>query len=247
MTLEKCRMLNHDTSVAATMSTTQRYCRLLTRLRQSWCTVLTVMVFTTAVVPGESSSPSDCRIIPDLETTFTLKPQREWTGDGVGTRYIASNHKTGTLFAQCLCDVVSKPKSHGGAEIPCLAGSLNRTTHIQHTSSQGLTSSNFCINMVRNPFVMVHSGVQYHASTTNPHEKWLYHRPLDHTSFGVKPALLRYDAWCFDDKTPLNTTLNYQETMQVGSVLDLLHTRALNVASDAGVMRVCVCPYFCCS
>ena len=72
-------------------------------------------------------------------------------------RWIASNHKTGTEFSKCLIDLLD------GVNIQLKQGSRH--------ASDGFSSEAFQINMVRDPFTLVHSGYNYHRSTKEA-ERW---------------------------------------------------------------------------
>ncbi len=100
-----------------------------------------------------SSSLGDCHVISGLATLSVEKAQSGCehfhTNESNQTRFVTSNHKTGTDFSDCVCRVLLR--NHG---VPC------KTTYFHHTSGQGLTSNHFCVNMIRDVFEMVYSGMQ---------------------------------------------------------------------------------------
>jgi len=126
----------------------------------------------------------------------------------VSTRYIASNHKTGSFFARCLCQAMGSAK--GAAVAPC-----NLVT--MHTAGQGLYSHAWSINMVRDPFVVIHSGYEYHLKTTEP---WAI-GPIDAgqaRTFGVPQALESYRRWKCSAMRFANASLeehSYQTILRV--------------------------------
>ena len=75
-------------------------------------------------------------------------------------RYITTNHKTGTLMSRCLVRVLAE----AGIRL-----------HPGDTHTWGFPSINSPdmrqINLVRNPFVLVHSGYMYHRGTEDA-ERW---------------------------------------------------------------------------
>ena len=172
-----------------------------------------------AAGPATANDDDDnnCLIIPGVNTMLqhintTIFTPRKF--DPL-RRYVTANHKTGTFFAQCLCGVV---EAEHGDEAHCAAGGYHGFMGMQHTHGLGITTDSFSVNLVRNPFVMVHSGVEYHSSTTNKHEGWLFKR-AKHMNFGVGKALALYDAWCkpgkMDVKDVQKQPHSYQNILQV--------------------------------
>ena len=160
-------------------------------------------------VAAVTAGTESCEQIPDL-AKYLNRTATIYKGDGRGTRYIATNHKTGTLLAQCLCKLVVKHKSQ-----KCHTGGFPlQEQQMQHSDGVGMTTTNFAVNMVRNPFVMVHSGTQYHSTTTNKREGWLFHAPAPLKN-GLPEALAAYQAWCKPGKTPVDTSQNYQTILKV--------------------------------
>ncbi len=111
---------------------------------------------------------SNCRPFTNLASLLLDGPVEHWRGDGSNatpTRFVLANHKSGSMFSRCVCDVV---RTAGG--VPCVAphdhgsndsnGSNMPAPPVQHTRGKGISSTHFCVNMVRNPFVMVHSGMK---------------------------------------------------------------------------------------
>lgn len=158
-----------------------------------------------------------CLTIPSVAAIAGTKHrENHWTARRAGERYIAANHKTGSLLAICTCRFVdSKHQS------TCLTGGYPAGHFpFQHSVGQAIVDTNFCVNFVRNPFVMVHSGMVYHKTTNNPHEGWLHKDPLKSHPAGVGSAVKAFANWCMPSKTPLtNASMTYQEIMQVGTLL----------------------------
>ncbi len=96
-----------------------------------------------------ASSPQACRVITGLFRVLQAhRLDDNWhTNKSHDTRVIAANHKTGTDFAKCVCSVLQKVHN-----VPCL--------RVNHKAGEGLTSDHFSVNMIRNPFEMVISGMQ---------------------------------------------------------------------------------------
>ena len=66
---------------------------------------------------------------------------------------------------------------------------------------------------------MVHSGEEYHRTTTNQNEHWLLHGILAHTNErGLREAKQAYAKWCKlgGDKPALNMSKTYQGALKVG-------------------------------
>ena len=161
-----------------------------------------------------------CLRVDGLARNF-LTPAKPFTGDGGATRYVTANHKTGTYLAQCLCGVLTEEASTTDAAIPCEAGGFqHKSMGLQHTQGKGITSTNFCLNMVRNPFIMVHSGLEYHQSTHIPGEHWLY-KPLEGpnatTAKGMQSALQDFKNLCRPGQSVIDDTLSYQDNLKVGA------------------------------
>jgi hypothetical protein len=75
--------------------------------------------------------------------------------------------QTGTGLAQCVCSTLDVPcRAGGGGKKYALAG-------LQHTTGLGMDPRHFTLNLVRNPFEMVVSGLHYHRTTAHPLEAWL--------------------------------------------------------------------------
>lgn len=75
-------------------------------------------------------------------------------------RVITTNHKTGTVLAKCLVHVLTQ------AGIKLVRADIH-TWGFTSTSSPDVRQ----INLVRNPFVLVHSGYMYHRGTSSA-EAW---------------------------------------------------------------------------
>lgn len=179
-----------------------------------------------APASNAAETTDSCLVIPGMKTKVSSVASTHYHDFSNGTRYVTCNHKTGTLFAQCLCKVMESQFDH-----VCAAGGYPRGHNMgmQHTSGIGIATHNFGVNLVRNPFVMVHSGMSYHSTTNNRGEGWLFlQTPIEKRSqFGVSHAVAKYNSWCLPGKAELNTTNNYQDIIKV--------------AGSAGVcLRVCV-------
>ena len=90
-------------------------------------------------------------------------------------RFIASNHKTGTWLSACLAKTIT---DHGEKRCAGVEGRCGDGVRVQRLSgaypghvSGGYVSTAWQVNMIRSPFVLVHSGYNYHRSTPRP-EPW---------------------------------------------------------------------------
>ena len=196
--------------------------RRLTLAFSVFCFVLASFAVDTVVAKFDPSAvvlplaATSCTTFHNLdEVLLGKKLYRQKKGyPNATTRYVTCNHKTGTIFAQCLCGVVE----HESPGVPCAAGGYEHAfMGLQHTQGKGMTTTSFGINLIRNPFVMVHSGMQYHMTTTNHHEGWLFNGgPIEKRRFATQPAITMYQAWCKPDKAKLPLDKNYQQMLQVG-------------------------------
>ena len=168
------------------------------------------------VVVGGGHSDGVCLTMTGLKAVLASSKVTPCRGFTPTTRYVTCNHKTGTLFAQCLCGVVE----NNYEDVRCVAGGYPKSHNMgmQHSHGFGISQRNFGVNLVRNPFVMVHSGMSYHRTTRNKGEGWLFEKkPIEErTRFGVARAAELYSDWCVPGKTELNTSLNFQQIMNVG-------------------------------
>jgi len=101
---------------------------------------------------GPTSSP--CQTV--LTAPFTVPPESApFTG-----RHVSANHKTGTILSECLVRVLA----HAGVQL---------NVSDAHTWGLGALSSPDAlhVNLVRNPFVLVHSGYSYHRNNLKA-EAW---------------------------------------------------------------------------
>ena len=101
---------------------------------------------------GPTSSP--CQTV--LTAPFTVPPESApLTG-----RHVSANHKTGTVLLECFARVLA----HAGIQL---------NVSDAHTWGFGALSSPDAlhVNLVRNPFILVHSGYSYHRNNLKA-EAW---------------------------------------------------------------------------
>ena len=132
---------------------------------------------------------ADCTTIyPVLELPDTPNKLKSEDRFIDSVRTIAANHKTGTFFGQCLCTVLGRDYC--------------KLTAI-HTTGKNFGSNLLSINMVRNPFVLVHSGYEYHLRAPEVWTTKPFHQRKP-TGVGANYAITTYEQWCDADKIPLH-------------------------------------------
>ena len=177
--------------------------------------------------PKNNATRSACHPPRGFDKAFSAAAD-PFTADGNGSRYVAANHKTGTFFAQCLCGALMNPNGTASAT-SCKAGGFpfGANKGMQHSRGIGITADAFCINVVRNPFVMVHSGMEYHNTTDNRHEVWL-HWPVarerhEKLNRGLIAAATSYNKLCWPERHGITTSRSYQHNLKVVVTQHALH------------------------
>ncbi len=111
---------------------------------------------------GVGLEPGEAHILRQSAPTCTLGEEPALSmGDNGGDRpgrFANANHKTGTVLSLCLAKVVRQ------------AVSVN--VHVNEHVSHGFSVDAWAVNMVRNVFVLVHSGYEYHKNPATD-EPWL--------------------------------------------------------------------------
>ena len=115
-----------------------------------------------------------------------------------GGRYVACNHKTGTVMLRCLASVTQK---HG------------ITVHqISHSTGHWYNNSAHQLNMMRSPFVLVDSGHSYHMDCG---EGWT-HGSLSGGSgsaTGAQTAYHSWKDWCEDPHFQIDGNKSYAQAL----------------------------------
>lgn len=174
------------------------------------------------------SAGSSCRQMPIAPVALN-RP----TPDGIPDvnrdatgRYISANHKTGTALSLCLVRVLAAE----GIQL-----------HRASMHTWGYFSLKYpntrLINMVRNPFILVHSGYLYHRGTTRPEswtlEKFSYmSQPYgafnrEHTNGVSQGALAAVNAFRTCSRTTISENATYREALNTLSLSDGLLLESL--------------------
>lgn len=192
--------------------------------------------------PTNNATKATCHPPNGFDKAFNAAPE-PFAADGNGSRYVAANHKTGTFFAQCLCGALMSPENGHPSSISCKAGGFpfGANKGMQHSRGIGITADAFCINVVRNPFVMVHSGMEYHKTTDNRHEVWL-HWPIgrerrENLKRGLIASVASFNKLCWPERHGIATSRSYQHNLKV---LDTLLSAVVGVAR-ARTRKITIC------
>ena len=113
-----------------------------------------------------------------------------------------------------------------------------------------MSAHSYTINLVRNPFVMVHSGYRYHKTATEEiflDMPWQYRKARE---VGVTTALERYTKWCKPNKTEvhLKDTSHYRTFVRVSFVClfaCLFGDEIVSLVAVVFVFVFCVCVRVC--
>ncbi|KAJ1432774.1 hypothetical protein B484DRAFT_22948 [Ochromonadaceae sp. CCMP2298] len=138
----------------------------------------------------------DCsQIYLDMHNPFLMQPTPM-----KGQRSVSSNHKTGTFLIWCLQKMM-----HTDYRIKVTIGSQREAGAFSPLANQ--------LNMVRNPFTLIHSAYEYHRKGM---EGWSTIAALKHKDdpmLNLHPTYRVYANWCNDTKTRVNQSMSYRDML----------------------------------